>query len=427
MLIDGAKGVEAQTIKLFQVCRMRKIPIFTFINKMDRAAKAPFDLLDELEKVLGIFSYPMNWPIGTDGDFQGIYKRPEAELELYLEKTGKHGAEQIMRNSFSLDDEAISQHLESHYKNKLEEELELLDVAGESFDMERILRGELTPVYFGSAISNFGVEYFLRSFLEMAPAPAAKKSNVGYLSPASSDFSGFVFKIQANMDPNHRDRIAFLRISSGAYEKNMEVTHVREKKIIRLAQPQQFLAQEHKSVESAYAGDIIGLFDPGNFRIGDSFCTPGTNIEFANIPVFPPEHFSRIQPKDSMKRKQFLKGMEQLSEEGAIQLYKQPNIGTETFIVGVVGVLQFEVLEHRLKNEYKVDILQSPLNYRFARWLSIDDKHVYDARIIEELSLTSTTMAVIDRDDACVLLFESDWAINWALERNPEIKLLDIN
>lgn len=426
MLIDGAKGVEAQTIKLFQVCRMRHIPIFTFINKMDRAAKAPFDLLDELEKVLGIFSYPMNWPIGTDGDFQGIYLRPEESVELYIDRTGKHGAEQISRSNFALADEGIKAHLDSHYRSKLSEDIELLDIAGEEFSMERILHGDLTPVFFGSAITNFGVEYFLRAFLEMAPPPGTRMSDNGAVAADSSDFSGFVFKIQANMDPNHRDRIAFLRIVSGMFEKNMEVKHMREKKSMRLAQPQQFLAQEHKSVEEAYAGDIIGLFDPGNFRIGDSLCAPGSNIEFADIPVFPPEHFARIQPKDSMKRKQFLKGMDQLSEEGAVQLYKQPNIGTETYVVGVVGVLQFEVLEHRLKAEYNVDILQTTLNYRFARWVSIDGKLLYDTQVLEELNLTSTTMPVVDRHEACVLLFESDWAINWALERNPQIKLLDI-
>ncbi len=426
MLIDGAKGVEPQTIKLFEVCRLRQIPIFTFINKMDRAALPPFDLLDQLEKVLGIFSYPMNWPIGTDGDFQGIYKRPEQEVELYIERSGKHGAQQIARSSFKREDEALKNHLDSHYRHKLDEDLELLDIAGEAFSMERILKGDLTPVFFGSAITNFGVEYFLRAFLEMAPSPTARNTTTGRVEATRPDFSGFVFKIQANMDPNHRDRIAFLRICSGSYTKNMEVTHMREKKNIRLAQPQQFLAQEHKLVEEAFAGDIIGLFDAGNFRIGDSLCSPGSQIEFADIPVFPPEHFARIQPKDSMKRKQFLKGMEQLSEEGAIQLYKQPNIGTETFIVGVVGVLQFEVLEHRLKSEYNVDIMQSGLNYRFARWVTVNGQLLYDASVLEDFNLTSTTMRVQDKHDACVLLFESDWAINWALERNPSIKLLDI-
>lgn len=426
MLIDGAKGVEAQTIKLFQVCRMRQIPIITFINKMDRAAQAPFDLLDELEKVLGIFSYPMNWPIGTDGDFQGIYKRPEKEVELYIDRSGKHGAEQISRTSFGLEDSELKTHLDSHYRSKLTEDLELLDIAGEEFSMERILKGEITPVFFGSAITNFGVEYFLRSFLEMAPAPSARKTSAGYIEASSPDFSGFVFKIQANMDPNHRDRIAFMRICSGAYTKNMEVTHMREKKSMRLAQPQQFLAQEHKLVEEAYAGDIIGLFDPGIFRIGDSLCTPSSNIEFADIPVFPPEHFARIQPKDSMKRKQFLKGMEQLSEEGAVQLYKEPNIGTETFIVGVVGVLQFEVLEHRLLAEYKVTILQTNLNYRHARWVRVDGQQLYDTQVLEDLNLTSTSMRAVDKHDACVILFESDWAINWALERNPGIELKEI-
>lgn len=428
MLLDGAKGVEPQTIKLFEVCRMRGIPIFTFINKMDRAALPPFELMDELEKVLGIFSYPMNWPIGTHGDFKGIYNRRSSRVELFDAKTSKHGSKQVSASFTDIDDPALAKTIGSDEDlEKLKEDIEMLDIAGEEFDLERIARGELTPLFFGSALTNFGVETFLHAFLEMAPAPSARETKTGTIEATDELFSGFVFKIQANMNPDHRDRLAFIRICSGAYSKNLEVKLVRENRNIRLQQPQQFMAQDHKVVEEAYAGDIIGVFDPGLYRIGDSLIEGNQNIVFEGIPVFPPEHFARVSAKDSMKRKQFLKGMEQLAQEGTIQMYKQPEIGTETFIVGVVGVLQFDVLEQRLKSEYKVDIRLQQLNYRSARWLRLKDKPFAVAEDMEGLNLTSTTLRVVDHREDPVLLFESDWAINWALDRNDGIDLVSIN
>lgn len=428
MLLDGAKGVEPQTIKLFQVCRMRGIPIFTFINKMDRAALPPFELMDELEKVLGIFSYPMNWPIGTHGDFKGIYNRQSAKVELFDAKTSKHGSKQVTASYQDISDPGLAQIIGSEEDlNKLRDDIELLDMAGEAYDLERIANGELTPLFFGSALTNFGVETFLNAFLKLAPAPSARETKNGTVSAEDEFFSGFVFKIQANMNPDHRDRLAFIRICSGAYQKNLEVRLTRENRPIRLQQPQQFMAQDHKVVEEAYAGDIIGVFDPGIYRIGDSLIEGNSDIRFEGIPVFPPEHFARVSAKDSMKRKQFLKGMEQLAQEGTIQMYKQPDVGTETFIVGVVGVLQFDVLEQRLKAEYKVDIRLQQLNYRSARWLQIKNQSFATVGDMESLNLTSTSLRVVDHREEPVLLFESDWAINWALERNTHIDLVEIN
>ncbi|MDD2533916.1 MAG: peptide chain release factor 3 [Eubacteriales bacterium] len=425
MLIDGAKGVEAQTIKLFTVCRQRGIPIFTFINKMDRAAKNPFNLMDELEKVLGIFSVPVNWPIGTDGDFKGVYNRKFNRVELFDGTKGDHGASMVKVSVTSVDDPKLVDTIGEDYQAKLMSDIELLDIAGDELDLERVLRGELSPVFFGSAISNFGVESFLNEFLSMAPAPTSRKTTEGHVEPMADFFSGFVFKIQANMNPDHRDRMAFIRICSGQFEKGLEVKHVRQGKTIRLAQPQQLMAQERNLVDEAFAGDIIGVFDPGIFRIGDTLVQGNRNFRFEDIPVFPPEHFARVMTADSMKRKQFLKGIEQLAEEGAIQVYKQPDIGTETYIIGVVGVLQFEVLEYRLKAEYGVTIRQNTLNYRQARWIlpDADDKYVDP----KKLTLTSTTLVVLDKDENPVLLFESDWAIDWALDRNKGLKLASIH
>lgn len=425
MLLDGAKGVEAQTVKLFHVCRQRHIPIFTFINKMDRAAKNPFDLIDELEKVLGIRSTPINWPIGTDGDFEGVFERETGSVLLFDSSNEDHGASMVKHASTGIDDPALQNMMSSDHYETLKSDIELLDMAGDEFDLERVLRGDLTPVFFGSAITNFGVEPFLKKFLEISPAPQPYhmteiNGNDDFIEPTSPDFTGFVFKIQANMDPKHRDRMAFVRICSGKYEKNMNVTHMRLGNKITLAQPQQFMAQDRSIVEDAYAGDIIGIFDPGHFRIGDTLIGSNKKFHFDPIPVFPPENFNKVQPKDSMKRKQFLKGIEQLSEEGAVQLYKQPDIGTETYIMGVVGVLQFEVLEHRLKAEYGVDIIRTPLSYRLARWVKSDAKPDFD---YHDLTLTSTSLLVLDRDDEPVVLFESEWAVDWAIEHNKPLEL----
>ena len=415
MLIDCAKGVEEQTVKLFKVCRMRSIPIFTFVNKLDRAGKDPFALMEELENVLGIRSCPVNWPIGLHGDdFKGVYHRDTREVEMY--RGGNHGQTQVEVETISIDDPALPGRIGQTYYDKLMEDIELLDVAGDPFDLDMILSGQLTPMFFGSAFNNFGVEPFLKRFLSYTKSPTPRVSDQGPIDPESDKFTGFIFKIQANMNPAHRDRLAFMRVCSGVFEKGMTVWHSSSGERIKLAQPQQFMAQEHETVELAYPGDIIGLFDPGIFRLGDTLCT-GSPVRYSGIPLFAPEFFSRVSPVDSMKRKQFLKGITQLSQEGAIQTFKRPNIGREEMIAGVVGVLQMDVLEYRLKSEYGVDITRETLPYRFVRWIARTPKP------LDRLRLTSTTVPAVDRAGRDVLLFENEWSIRLAMENNEGLVL----
>jgi len=416
MLIDAAKGVEAQTIKLFKVCRMRNIPIFTFVNKMDRAAKDPFELMEELENVLGIRSCPMNWPIGVDGDFQGVYQRDIGKVLLY--SGGNHGMSKADTLIIDPNSDEARGVLEKHYIDRLNDEIELLDEAGDPFDKEAVLSGRLTPLFFGSAVTNFGVEPFLEAFLSITPPPLSRKADIGEIKPTDPYFSGFIFKIQANMNPAHRDRLAFVRIVSGEFQKGMTVYHSGTDKQIQLKQPQQFMADEREAVETAYAGDIIGLFDPGCFHLGDAL-SAGPKLRFSSIPVFAPEHFARVRPEDSMKRKQFLKGILQLAEEGAIQTFRRTETGREEFIVGVVGVLQFEVLEHRLKTEYGVNMLMDRLPFRYVRWVT------KTPRPVEDLKLTSTSGRGWDSEEREVLLFENDWSIRLAQENNPGLELAE--
>ncbi len=416
MLIDAAKGVEEQTIKLFKVCRMRNIPIFTFVNKMDRAAKDPFTLMEELENVLGIRTCPMNWPIGIHGDFQGVYHRHSKKIELY--HGGDHGKSFVESQLIDIDDPDIAKYLDESYIDTLKEEIELIDVAGDNFDLDQVLSGQLTPLFFGSAITNFGVEPFLNAFLKITTPPLPRESNLGLVDPYSENFSGFIFKIQANMNPAHRDRLAFLRIVSGRFDKGMTVYHSGSNKQIALKQPQQFMADEHEAVEHAYAGDIIGLFDNGVFALGDSLSTEA-NLTFSSIPLFAPEYFSRVRPENSMKRKQFQKGIFQLSLEGAIQTFVRDETGIEEFIVGVVGVLQFEVLEHRLKNEYGVDLISERLPYKYARWVSKSPKD------FDKLTLPSACARVRDSLDRPVLIFENEWSIRLATDKNEGLVLTD--
>ncbi len=416
MLIDAAKGVEEQTIKLFKVCRLRHIPIFTFVNKMDRAGKDPFALMEELEQVLGIRTCPMNWPIGVDGDFQGVYQRQSGMIDLY--SGGDHGQSMVDTMEIPLDSDEAAKRLKQHYLDRLRDEVEMLDVAGDAFDKDAVLRGELTPMFFGSAITNFGVEPFLNAFLDITPPPLPRMSDRGEIAPFAPFFSAFVFKIQANMNPAHRDRIAFVRIVSGEFQKNMSVYHSGSDKPLTLKQPQQFMADERETVETAYAGDIIGLFDPGVFHLGDSLSSDGP-LHFSSIPVFAPEHFARVRPEDSMKRKQFQKGILQLAEEGAIQTFRRTETGFEEFLVGVVGVLQFEVLEHRLKTEYGVTMLMDRLAFRFVRWVTKSPIP------IDKLKLTSTSGRAQDSEGRDVLLFENEWSIRLAQENNPGLELAE--
>ena len=415
MVVDAAKGVEDQTRKLFHVCALREMPIFTFINKMDREAQDPFKLLDDIENELGIKTYPMNWPIGSGKDFKGVYERDNNRIIAF--DGGEHGQKEVTAIEGSVDDEKFRDILGSDLHEKLMEDIELLDIAGDEFNVEKVRRGELTPVFFGSALTNFGVQPFLEHFLEMTTPPLSRNSSEGEIDPFDENFSAFVFKIQANMNKAHRDRIAFMRICSGKFEKGMEVMHMQGGKKVKLAQPQQFMAQDREIIEEAYAGDIIGVFDPGIFSIGDTLCTPSKKFKFDGIPAFAPEHFARVRPIDTMKRKQFVKGVTQIAQEGAIQVFKELHIGMEEIIVGVVGVLQFEVLEYRLKNEYGVDIKMERLPYRYVRWIENDDVDP------DKLNLTSDTKKVKDLKERNILIFQNDWGISWALDHNKDIIL----
>ena len=414
MVIDGAKGVEPQTRKLFKVCAMRHIPIFTFINKMDRESRDPFDLLDELENELGIETYACNWPIGSGKEFQGVYDRRAGQLLFFSGVSGKNRADKL---EIDLDDEKVSELIGEKRHNQLKDDVELLG-AGREFDMAEVQRGELSPVFFGSALTNFGVEPFLEEFLRMTPSPLPRVADCGEIDTFSPDFSAFVFKIQANMNKAHRDRLAFMRICSGKFERDAEYYHVQGGKKMRLSQPQQLMASEREIVDEAYAGDIIGVFDPGIFSIGDTICAPGKKFKFGGIPTFAPEHFSRVSPKDSMKRKQFIKGTEQIAQEGAIQIFKLPNSGMEEVIVGVVGTLQFDVFQYRMKGEYGVDLRMEGLPYEYLRF--IDKAPVAD---LKDLNLSSDVELLEDYKGRSLLVFASNWSIDYTIKRNPGLEL----
>lgn len=416
MVIDASKGVEAQTRKLFKVCVMRHIPIFTFINKMDRDANDTFELLDDIEKELGIATCPVNWPIGSGKSFKGVYDRNGKKILTFsdTEKGTKEGEE----IDIDFEDEAkLSEIIGREAKDKLYEEIELLDGASAEFDMELVSRGELSPVFFGSALTNFGVETFLQHFLKMTYSPLPRVSNEGEINPMEQDFSAFVFKIQANMNKAHRDRIAFMRICSGRFDASKEVFHVQGNKKLRLSQPQQLMAQDRKVIEEAYAGDIIGVFDPGIFSIGDTLCVPGKNFAYEGIPTFAPEHFARVRQVDTMKRKQFIKGINQIAQEGAIQIFQEFNTGMEEIIVGVVGVLQFDVLKYRLENEYNVEIRMENLPYEHIRW--IENEEIDVSKIVG----TSDMKKVKDLKGNSLLLFVNSWSIGMTLDRNDGLIL----
>ena len=421
MVIDAAKGVEAQTIKLFKVCTLRHIPIFTFINKMDREARSPFELMEDIETVLGIKTYPMNWPIGCGKDFKGVYDRASRKI-LAFESDGRaNGVKKVEEVQAELGSPELNDLIGPYLHQQLSDDIELLDGAAEEFDLDAVLRGELSPVFFGSALTNFGVEPFLADFLRLTPPPLARVDvdSGEAVDPASKDFSAFVFKIQANMNKAHRDRIAFMRICSGKFERGMEAFHVQEGKNIKLATGTQLMAQDRAIVDEAWAGDIIGLFDPGVFSIGDTLCTGKKHIRFAGIPTFAPEHFAKVEQVDTMKRKQFVKGMEQIAQEGAIQIFRDLGAGMEEVIVGVVGVLQLEVLEYRLKNEYNVDIRMQQLPYEHIRWIENDP----DTLNPRDLDLTSDTRCIEDLKGNHLLLFTTQWSINWAEQHNEQLKL----
>lgn len=418
MVIDASKGVENQTRKLFKVCVMRHIPIFTFVNKMDRESRNPFDLMEQIESELGIQTYPVNWPIGSGKEFKGVYDRDKKHIISFEASGGQH---QVAATEVDLSDPSLDSLIGEDLHSTLCDDIELLDGASYEFDIEKVRKGELSPVFFGSALTNFGVEPFLENFLEMTTSPTPRNSSAGIIDPFDPEFSAFVFKIQANMNKAHRDRITFLRICSGKFDKDMEVLHVQGNKKLRLSQPQQIMAQEREIIDEAYAGDIIGVFDPGIFAIGDTICSPKKRFEFESIPTFAPEHFMRVRQKDTLKRKQFVKGTTQIAQEGAIQIFHEPDSGMEEVIVGVVGVLQLEVFEYRMKNEYNVDLFKEGLPYSYIRW--IDNKDIDP----KTLKLSSDTKLVKDFRDNYLLLFTSEWNIRWALERNEGLELSEFN
>lgn len=416
MVIDASKGVEAQTRKLFKVCTMRHIPIFTFINKMDREAMDTFELLDDIENELGIATCPVNWPIGSGKEFRGVYDRETKKVELFSDT--QKGTTQGDVKKVDINDPELAWLISDSQRVQLEEEIELQDGAGAPFDQELVSKGELSPVFFGSALTNFGVETFLQHFLKMTSSPLPRKSDQGMINPMEEEsFSAFVFKIQANMNKAHRDRIAFMRICSGQFEAGMDVFHIQGGKKVRLSQPQQMMASERHMVQEAYGGDIIGVFDPGIFSIGDTLTTSPSKFAYEGIPTFAPEHFARVRQVDTMKRKQFMKGINQIAQEGAIQIFQEYNTGMEEIIVGVVGVLQFDVLKYRLENEYNVEIRMDSLPYEYIRWIENEDVDM------DKLSGTSDMKKIKDLKDRPLLLFVNEWSIRMTQERNEGLIL----
>ena len=419
MVIDASKGVEPQTRKLFKVCVMRKIPIFTFINKMDRDANDTFELLDEIEKELGIATCPINWPIGSGKSFKGVYDRNKQCVITYSDT--EKGTKEGEATEIPLDElDMLTGFVGEDLKDKLIGEIELLDGASAEFDLEQVQEGLLTPVFFGSALTNFGVEIFLQHFLQMTTTPLARKADKGLIDPAENNFSAFVFKIQANMNKAHRDRIAFMRICSGKFEAGMEVFHVQGNRKQKLLQPQQVMAQSRNVIEEAYAGDVIGVFDSGNFAIGDTICSNGKKFRYAGIPTFAPEHFCRVVQTDTMKRKQFIQGITQIAQEGAIQIYKDFTLDLSEIIVGVVGILQFDVLKHRMLSEYNCEVRLDPLPYSQMRWVKNNGFDLSSLRRSGEIKKAK------DMKDNPLILFQNEWNIRMTLENNKGLELLEV-
>ncbi|MGN0964915.1 MAG: peptide chain release factor 3 [Dysosmobacter sp.] len=413
MVIDGAKGVEPQTRKLFKVCALRHIPIFTFINKMDRETRDPLDLCEEVERELGIDTYAVNWPIGCGKEFQGVYDREKKRILFF---SGEGHAKKAAATEVDLEDPAVSEMIGEKRAATLRDDVELLG-AGREFDMEAVRNGTLSPVFFGSALTNFGVEPFLEEFLRMTTPPLPRVADTGEVDVYSQDFSAFVFKIQANMNKAHRDRLAFMRICSGRFQRDTEYFHMQSGKKLRLSQPQQMMAAEREIVEEAYAGDIIGVFDPGIFSIGDTITVPGKKFKFSGIPTFEPEHFMRVSPKDTMKRKQFMKGTEQIAQEGAIQIFKIPDAGMEEVIVGVVGTLQFDVFQYRMKNEYGVELYMTGLPYEHLRRITACPGDPKD------LTLCTDAKLLEDFRGRNLIAFGGEWSVGFLTKHNPGLEL----
>jgi peptide chain release factor 3 len=413
MVLDAARGIEPQTLKLFEVCRQQGIPIFTFINKLDRPAQSPLALLDEIERTLGMAVCPMNWPIGDGPDFQGVYDRATDAVHRF-ERT-EHGAHRAPVRVAGIDDPTLDALIGANAAAKLREDVELLEMAGAPFDHERALAGELTPVFFGSALTNFGVQLFLDAFVDLAPAPGVRSTDLREVEAGDETFSGFVFKIQANMDPRHRDRVAYLRVCSGRFERDMTVRHARTGKPVRLSRPMKLFGQDRETVEEGYAGDVVGLINPGAFAIGDTVSSEPIGA-FPPLPRFEAEHFARLENTRTDKHKQFLRGLEQIEEEGGIQLLYPVDSHRREPILAAVGQLQFDVVRARLEAEYGVETRLEPLGYELARWVRSD------AATLVTLGNSRGRLRCEDRDDHQVVLFSTRWDLNYATENFPTVE-----
>ena len=414
MVLDSAKGIEAQTKKLFTVCRQQTLPILTFINKLDQPGRDPLELLDEIEQTLALQVTPMIWPIGNGYDFQGVYDLQKRQV-LYFQRTagGRHRAPMTVRD---LDDPALAQAITPRAYERLRADVELLTGVGTPFEQEAFLAGKLTPIYFGSAINNFGVEPFLAGLVDLAPPPRARQSDQGVVDPAGADFSGFVFKIQANMDPKHRDRMAFIRICSGQFEKDMLVYHPRLGRTIRMSRPHRLFAAERETVADAYPGDVIGLSNPGTFTIGDTVCT-GKPLRFAPITAFQPEQFARLHNQNIEKAKQFNKGVAQLVEEAVIQVFYPTGLVRRAPILGAVGALQFDVVVARLAAEYGVATRIEPLSHSCARWIFGSDGD------LQAVNWPTQAIRTEDQQGRLMVLFSTEWELKFFIERNPRLDI----
>ena len=420
MLLDNRKGVEERTRQLFEVCKRRRMPIFTFVNKCDRPGEDPLKLISDVEADLGIACHFMTWPIQRNGVFAGVYDRRSKLVHLF-ERGEDHGASRVEDHAGPLDSPDIIAHLGAEAHEQLLHDIQLLDEAGHPFDHEALLDGQLTPVFFGSALTNFGLEPFLEEFLELAPPPLGRESTIGTIEPTFPAFTGFVFKIQANMDPKHRDRVAFLRVCSGRFEAGMQVKHVRSGKMIRLASPQTFLARERTAVEEAWPGDVIGVLDRGTLRIGDTVSEDG-DLEFSGIPRFAPEHFARVVTEDALRRKQLDAGLRQLTEEGAAQVFftSSTEVAGPTPIVGAVGMLQFDVMLHRLEHEYGVRCRLERIAGKLPRWVTGPPEE------IERVARDRNCLLLYDSKGNPLLLFEDAWTLRWTLERETALTFHEI-
>ncbi|MFM7364876.1 MAG: peptide chain release factor 3 [Cuspidothrix sp.] len=414
MLIDAAKGLEPQTRKLFEVCKLRGIPIFTFVNKLDRPGREAIELLDEIEQELKLQTYAVNWPIGMGDRFKGVFDRQRQQVHLF--ERSSHGSKEARNTILNLGDPQIENLLEKELYHQLKEELELLEGVCPALDLDLVHAGKMTPVFFGSAMTNFGVELFLQDFLDFALKPGNHSSTAGDIPPTYPEFTGFVFKLQANMDPKHRDRVAFVRVCTGKFEKDMTVNHARTGKVVRLSRPQKLFAQERESIDVAYPGDVIGLNNPGVFAIGDTIYT-GQKLEYEGIPYFSPELFATLRNPNPSKFKQFQKGVSELREEGAVQIMYSTDEAKREPILAAVGQLQFEVVQFRLQNEYGVETILDLLPYSVARWV----QGGWEA--LNKVGRLFNTTIVKDSMDRPVLLFRNEWNCQQVEGDHPELKL----